>query len=256
MLFLPVRIPAIFPAQYFETFAHTVNKYVIIVAGGIGSRMKSDRPKQFLDLAGVPIVVRSIRAFLEHDAASRIIVCVHRNYRQHLEGLIEKSGLKDSEIRITHGGDTRFESVKNGLALIEEDHAVVAIHDAARPLVSQETIRNCFETAIQKGNAIPCVKVNDSLRKINNNINVSMNRNEFRIVQTPQCFLVKKIRSAFFAAEGSAFSDDATVLEATGEQIFLVEGNEENIKITSPHDLLIARAIIADHEQRAHSARA
>jgi 2-C-methyl-D-erythritol 4-phosphate cytidylyltransferase len=232
-----------------------MDKYVIIVAGGIGTRMKSDRPKQFLDLAGVPIVVRSIRCFLAYDPSVRIVVCVHRNYRQHLEGLIEKFDLRDAGIRITNGGDSRFESVRNGLALIPDDLGVVAIHDAARPLVSQETISNCFETAIQKGNAVPCVMVNDSLRKINNNINVSVNRNEFRVVQTPQCFHVRKIRRAFDEAEGTAFSDDATVLESSGEAIVLIEGNEENIKITSPHDLLIGRAILAAHEQRSHPAR-
>jgi 2-C-methyl-D-erythritol 4-phosphate cytidylyltransferase len=169
---------------------------------------------------------------------------VHRNYRSHLEGLLEKYGLRDAAIRITFGGETRFESVRNGLKLIENGHGVVGIHDSARPFVSTETIRHCYETATQKGNAVPCLPVNESLRKISNNVNSSVNRNEFKIVQTPQCFHVDKIKKAFEQAVGTAFTDDASVLESTGEVIFLVEGNEENIKITSPHDLLIAKAML------------
>jgi 2-C-methyl-D-erythritol 4-phosphate cytidylyltransferase len=218
--------------------------------------MKSDRPKQFIELSGVPIIVRTIRCFLSYDPAIRLIISVHRNYKSHLEGVIEKHNLQTADIVITIGGDTRFESVRNGLALLDEQQALVAIHDAARPFVSEEAIRQCFEVAAQKGNAVPCVKLNDSLRKISNNINHSVNRNEFRIIQTPQCFLSSLIKKAFNEAEGTAFTDDAAVLEATGEQIVLVEGNEENIKITSPHDLLIAKAIVAAHEQRQHTPRA
>src|ERR1041384_5984226 len=124
--------------------------------------MKSDRPQQFIDLAGVPIIVRTIRAFLEFDPAIQVIICVHRNYRSHLEGLIEKFELKNASIRITLGGESRFESVKNGLLLVDESRSIVAIHDAARPFVSLQTIKNCFETAAAKGNAVPCVPVNDS----------------------------------------------------------------------------------------------
>jgi 2-C-methyl-D-erythritol 4-phosphate cytidylyltransferase len=221
-----------------------LEQYVIIVAGGIGTRMKSERPKQFIELLGEPIIIRTIRCFLAYNPAIQMIICVHRNYKAHLEGLIEKYNLKDFPIRITFGGESRFESVKNGLKVIENGHGVVGIHDSARPFVSYETIRNCFETAQQKGNAVPCLPVNESLRKISNNVNSSVNRNEFKIVQTPQCFHVDKIKKAFDNTTGSSFMDDASVLEASGENIVLVEGNEENIKITSPHDLLLAKAIL------------
>lgn len=220
-------------------------QYVIIVAGGIGSRMKSDRPKQFIELEGVPVIVRTIRRFLEYNPAIRIIISVHKNYKAYLEGLIEKFDLKEASIRITFGGETRFASVKNGLALINNEAAVVGIHDAARPFVSGSTIANCYGTAESRGSAVPCVPVNESLRKISNNVNNSVNRNEYKIVQTPQCFLVQKIKKAFEQEYSQAFTDDATVLESTGEKIILVEGNEENIKITSPHDLLIAKALLA-----------
>jgi 2-C-methyl-D-erythritol 4-phosphate cytidylyltransferase len=206
--------------------------------------MKSDRPKQFIELKGKAIVMRTIECFLAYNPAISIVICVHRNYRSYLEGLLEKAGLAAPQVRVTEGGDTRFESVRNGLRAIAAEQGVVGIHDAARPLVSLQTIRNCFETAALRGNAVPCVPVTESLRKISNNVNASVNRNEFKIVQTPQCFHLPRIRKAFEQAYGSSFTDDASVLEASGESIILVEGNEENIKITSPHDLLLAQALI------------
>jgi 2-C-methyl-D-erythritol 4-phosphate cytidylyltransferase len=219
-------------------------QYVIIVAGGIGSRMKADRPKQFIEVGGQPIIVRTIRCFLEYNPGISIIISVHRNYRSHLEGLLEKFNLRDKDIRITFGGETRFDSVKNGLMLIENGQGIVGIHDSARPFVSQETIRNCFEVAAIKGNAIPCISIGESMRKISNNVNSPVNRNEFKLIQTPQCFHVSLIKKAFEQPYSLSFTDDATVLESSGERINLVEGNEENIKITSPHDLLVANALI------------
>jgi 2-C-methyl-D-erythritol 4-phosphate cytidylyltransferase len=215
------------------------------VAGGIGSRMKSERPKQFIELRGIPIIIRTIQCFLNYNPSIKIIISVHKNYKAHLEGLVEKFELKNANISVTFGGESRFDSVKNGLLLIEDETAVVGIHDAARPFVSFQTIAGCYDTAAAKGNAVPCISVNESMRKISNNVNNSVNRNEYKIVQTPQCFLVSKIKKAFEQDYSPAFTDDATVLESTGEKIVLVEGNEENIKITSPHDLLIASALIS-----------
>lgn len=206
--------------------------------------MKSDRPKQFIELEGVPIIVRTIQSFLKYNPEFRIVISVHKNYKSHLEGLIEKFNLRSYNIQITFGGETRFASVKNGLSLIPNEHAVVGIHDAARPFVSEETIKNCYETAAEKGSAIPCTTVSQSMRKISNNVNSSVNRNEYKLIQTPQCFLVTKIKKAFEQDYSPSFTDDATVLESIGERVVLVEGNEENIKITSPFDLLIARALI------------
>lgn len=220
------------------------NQYVIIVAGGIGTRMKSDRPKQFIDLEKVPVIIRTIQCFLKYNPNIHIIICIHRNYKSYLEGLIDKFELKSFDIKITLGGDSRFASVKNGLQLINDSNAIVGIHDAARPFVSQQTITNCYEIAEKFGNAVPAISVNESMRKISNNINNSVNRNEYRIIQTPQCFLVNKIKKAFEQEYNPAFTDDATVLELMGEKINLVEGNVENIKITSPHDLVIANALI------------
>lgn len=217
---------------------------VIIVAGGVGSRMKSDKPKQFLELLGEPVIVRTIKVFLHYNPAIKIIISVHRNYKAHMENLVAKFNLPQQQIEITPGGETRYDSVRNGLQLISDDGALVAIHDAARPLVSINTIKNCFETAAQKGNAIPCVGVNESIRKISNNINNAVNRLEYRIIQTPQVFQVALIKKAFSHGYSPSFTDDATVLEADGHTINLVEGNLENIKITSPHDMIVAEALL------------
>ncbi len=225
-----------------------MQQFVIIVAGGIGTRMKSDRPKQFIEINGVPIIVKTIRCFVAYNPSIKMIISVHKNYKSYLEGLIEKFEFTHLDIKITIGGDTRFDSVKNGLALITDANAVVGIHDAARPFVSMDTIKNCYQTAAEKGNAVPCMAVNESMRKISNNINLAVNRNEYKIIQTPQCFLSQKIKLAFEQVYSTSFTDDATVLEAIGEKINLVEGNSENIKITSPHDLLIAKALL--NEQR------
>jgi 2-C-methyl-D-erythritol 4-phosphate cytidylyltransferase len=220
------------------------DQYVIIVAGGIGSRMKSDRPKQFIELGAMPIIIRTILCFLNYNAAIHIIISVHKNYKTYLEELLAKFDLQGTNIKITIGGNTRFDSVKNGLALIQKEEAIVGIHDAARPFVSLQTITNCYDTAKSKGNAVPCISVNESMRKISNNVNNSVNRNEYKIIQTPQCFMAEKIKKAFEQEYTPSFTDDATVLELTGEKINLVEGNEENIKITSPYDLLIAQALL------------
>lgn len=217
-------------------------KYIIIVAGGTGSRMQSDIPKQFIEVGNKAIIVRTIKAFLNYDLSIHIIISVHKDFKTYLEELCTKNNLKN--ITITLGGETRFHSVKNGLDLVADESAIVGIHDAARPFVSIQTIKNCFDTATEKGNAIPCVTINESLRSVSAEKNTAVNRNDFKIIQTPQCFLAAKIKKAFLQEYNSSFTDDATVLESTGEKINLVEGNIENIKITNRSDLAIAKALL------------
>ncbi len=217
-------------------------KYIIIVAGGTGSRMQSDLPKQFIEIDGEAIIIRTIKAFLNYETTIQIIISVHKDFKSYLEELCAKNNLKN--IMITLGGQTRFHSVKNGLDLINDETAIVGIHDAARPFVSLQTIKNCFDTAREKGNAIPCVTINESLRSVSAEKNTAVNRNDFKIIQTPQCFLATKIKKAFLQEYNSSFTDDATVLESTGEKINLVEGNIENIKITNRSDLAIAKALL------------
>lgn len=217
-------------------------KYIIIVAGGTGSRMQSDIPKQFIEIEKEAIIIRTIKAFLNYDASIHIIISVHKDFKTYLEELCAKNNLKN--IKIAVGGETRFHSVKNGLDLITDETAIVGIHDAARPFTSLQTITNCFDAAKEKGNAVPFVTISESLRRVSAERNTSVNRNDFKIIQTPQCFLASKIKKAFLQEYNSSFTDDATVLESAGEKINLVEGNIENIKITNKFDLAIAKALL------------
>ena len=218
------------------------NQYLIIVAGGTGSRMEQVLPKQFITLNNTPIIIKTINCFLKYNSTINIIISVHKNFKTYLEELLKTHHIKN--IKIVLGGTTRFQSVKNGLKLVTNPHSIIGIHDAARPFVSLQTIKNCFETATLKGNAIPCISLNDSIRKIKNKTNIAVNRNNYKIIQTPQCFLASIIKQAFNQPYNPLFTDDATVLESIGQTIFLVDGNIENIKITTPHDLLIANAFL------------
>jgi 2-C-methyl-D-erythritol 4-phosphate cytidylyltransferase len=218
-------------------------KYLIIVAGGTGTRMESKIPKQFIDLDGKAIIVRTLEKFFNYDETVRVIIASHKNYISQLQTLI-KDHFPNKNVTICEGGETRFHSVKNSLNEIKESNGIVAIHDAARPFVSIDTITTCFDTAEQKGNAVPVASLNESLRRIENNISRAVNRSDYKIVQTPQCFKLDLIKKAFEQDYSIAFTDDATVLERTGAKINLVEGNPENIKITTPADLILAKAFI------------
>jgi 2-C-methyl-D-erythritol 4-phosphate cytidylyltransferase len=221
-------------------------QFVIIVAGGTGSRMQSNTPKQFIEINGVPIIIRTIKVFLNYNPTIKLIVCVHADYETYFKELLIKHSLQSNTIQITIGGDTRFQSVKNGLALVDDQNAIVGIHDAARPFVSIQTIKKCFDTAKEKGNATPCVLVTDTIRKVEGESNTSADRTLFRIIQTPQCFLTSKIKNAFKQEYKPIFTDDATVLEYNGEKINLVEGNVENIKITTQFDLAVAKTLLSN----------
>jgi 2-C-methyl-D-erythritol 4-phosphate cytidylyltransferase len=218
-------------------------KYVIIVAGGTGTRMKTDLPKQFIHIKGKPVVIHTIQKFLEYDSSLKLIIVSHKDYQNMVIQLLEKH-FPGKRIQTTIGGKTRFDSVKNGLNKIEANDGIVAIHDAARPLVSLKTISNCFDTAASKGNAIPVVPVNESLRYTDEKGNRSADRKLYKIVQTPQCFKISSIKKAFEQAYSEKFTDDASVLENVEETIFLTEGNPENIKITTLFDLKIAEAFL------------
>lgn len=222
--------------------------YLIIVAGGTGSRMKNDLPKQFIKVNGKEIILHTIKKFTETLPEIKVIVAVHKNYTDLMAQILNENNIE--EIKVIEGGETRFHSVKNALNCITENpNAVVGIHDAARPLVSKQTIINCYETAQKMGNATPAVSVNETIRESINGINKSVNRDNYKIIQTPQCFIVSEIKKAFQLPYNKNFTDDASVLEANGEKINLVEGNVENIKITNPHDLIIVKALL-ENEQR------
>lgn len=220
-----------------------MNQYAIIVAGGSGSRMNSDIPKQYLELRGTPIIVHTIKRFIEYSKNISIICCVHSNYVDFAEGLMQKY-FPNYKIKIVVGGETRFHSVKNGLNTIEDRNSLVAVHDAARPLVSVDTIKGCFVSAGKNGSGIPVVKVSESLREIEGDKSNSINRDNYRVVQTPQCFKTETLQLAFNTEYKTAFTDDATVYEHAGHSVNLVDGNIENIKITQPSDLIVAEALL------------
>jgi 2-C-methyl-D-erythritol 4-phosphate cytidylyltransferase len=218
-----------------------MQKSVIIVAGGIGTRMNSDIPKQFLEISGKPIVMHTIEKFYSFDRSITIILVLPEQHILLWHKLVEKHNF-NIPLQLANGGETRFDSVKNGLKIIK--NGIVAIHDAVRPFVSLETIKRAYETAISKGNAIPTIGINDSLRILDNYGNKPLNRNLIRIIQTPQCFEVTLIKKAYDQTFDSSFTDDASVLEKIGEEINLIEGNQENIKITHPTDLMIANTLL------------
>ena len=216
---------------------------VIIVAGGTGSRMQSTMPKQFIEIKGKPIIIHTIEKFIEFDEFINIIVCVHKDYMSDANFILAEY-FPQRNIQMVIGGETRFYSVKNGLNCITNMNDVVGIHDAARPFVSVDTIKRCFETAAKKGNAIPVSPIFESLRMVTNGINKAVSRDDFKVVQTPQCFKTNMLQKAFEVEYKNSFTDDATVFENAGRMVSLVEGNIENIKITLPSDLLIAEALL------------
>ncbi len=218
--------------------------YALIVAGGAGRRMGTVIPKQFLELAGKPVLMHTAERFYSFDPLIRIIIVLPGDRFCLWNELKVKHSFKLPH-SLAEGGQTRFESVRNGLALVD-DESLVAIHDGVRPLVSTNTIRNCFETATLYGNAIPAVSPADSVRMVTDAGNIPINRHCLRLIQTPQVFYSRLIKKAYSTDFSPEFTDDAMVLEKSGEDIRIVEGNRENIKITNPEDLIIAKTLLPD----------
>jgi len=218
-----------------------MKKFALIVAGGSGKRMDNEIPKQFIEISGKPILMQTLIAFLNSDPDFNFIVVLPENQIQNWKLLCQKYSF-DTKHSVVAGGPTRFHSVKNGLKKINGE-GVVFIHDGVRPLVSAETIGNCYKTAVEKGNALPVIAPAESIRRIVNGTNKAVDRANYFLVQTPQTFKVSLIKKAFNQDYSPKFTDDASVLENTGQKIHLVEGNRSNIKITYPVDLLIASSL-------------
>lgn len=219
-----------------------MNKYAIIVAGGAGRRMGSNLPKQFLPLHNKPVLWYSINAFCEAYKDIKIIVVLPEAYLDTGRSIIQSIAHGESIITVK-GGNSRFESVKNGLGHVPM-HAIVFIHDGVRCLVTPGLIQSCYETALQKGNAIPAIKAVDTLRMETPGGNKTIDRNTVKIIQTPQTFLSNVVKEAFAQDYQESFTDDASVIESCGHNIHLVEGEITNLKITTQTDLLIAEKII------------
>ena len=220
-----------------------MKKFALIVAGGSGTRMNSEIPKQFLELAGRPVLMHTMETFNRYDANIKIILVLPEIWVTFWNRLCKKHqfGLA---YQLTFGGDIRFQSVQNGLQQIADD-GIVFIHDGVRPLVSEQTIKNCFDVALKMGNSLPVVPVSESIREVNADSNRTVDRSRYFLVQTPQTFKVSLIKKAYQFAGSKNFTDDSSVLESAGEDIYLTEGNRENIKITFPEDLLFAEAVLS-----------
>lgn len=215
---------------------------VIIVAGGSGSRMGADVPKQFLPLCGVPILALTLKRFIEALPKSKIIVVLPETETTRWEEICREEGLQGTHT-VCGGGATRFESVKRGLNVLGKCN-YIAVHDGVRPLTSKDMILRCMDTARLYGNAIPAVKPVDSFRQITADGSQAVDRDSLRAVQTPQVFLAETLRKAYAVEYRPEFTDDASVMESVGERIFLCEGERGNIKITTPEDIATAEAIL------------
>ena len=217
--------------------------YIIIVAGGKGLRMGSDIPKQFLPIGGKPVLMRTLERFREYSPTLQIILVLPQAQQDYWHQLCKDYDFK-VEYVLADGGETRFHSVQNGLAKIPDDaEGVVGVHDGVRPFPSIDVIRNCYETARTAKAVIPVIPVVETVRHLQGNTSETVPRNDYRLVQTPQTFDIQLLKAANRQSYNDGFTDDASVVESFGHQITLVEGNRENIKITTPYDIVVAEAL-------------
>ena len=221
--------------------------YVIIVAGGKGLRMGSDIPKQFLPIGGKPVLMRTLERFREYSEDLQIILVLPEAQQDYWQQLCKKYDFK-IEYELANGGQTRFHSVQNGLALVPDDaQGVVGVHDGVRPFPSINVIHRCYETARKAKAVIPVIPIVETVRELTGTGSVSsitVPRDKYRLVQTPQTFDIQLLKAANRQPYNDGFTDDASVVESYGHAITLVEGNRENIKITTPYDLKIAEVLI------------
>ena len=217
--------------------------YVIIVAGGKGLRMGSDIPKQFLPIGGKPVLMRTLERFRAYSPTLQIILVLPKSQQNYWQQLCKEYDLK-VEYQLADGGETRFHSVQHGLALIPNDaEGVVGVHDGVRPFPSIDVIRRCYETARTEKAVIPVIPVVETVRHLKGDTSETVPRNDYRLVQTPQTFDIQLLKAANQQPYNEGFTDDASVVEAYGFDITLVDGNRENIKITTPYDLKIAEIL-------------
>jgi len=219
-----------------------MKKQLIIVAGGKGLRMGGEVPKQFLPVNGKPVLMLTIETFHRFDPEMKIILVLPKEQQAYWNDLCTEYQFRIPYL-LADGGDTRFHSVKNGLDLADDD-GLIGVHDGVRPFVSQEVISRCFDTANINKAAIPVIDVVETIRKINGEQSETVDRNSYKLVQTPQVFTTSLLKKAYGQEYTPLFTDDASVVEAMGERVTLVAGNRENIKITTPFDMIIAKALV------------
>lgn len=221
-----------------------MNKYAVIVAGGKGVRMNSALPKQFLPLCDKPILYHTIKAFIDAFAEVKIILVLPEDNISYTQ-MVLQAFTDRIDLTIVTGGATRFHSVQNGLQAIDED-GVVFVHDGVRPLLSTSLVHACYDQAVEKGSAIPAIAVSDSMRIVDGEDSRPVDRNKIRSIQTPQTFRTDIILSAFEQEYSDEFTDEATVAEAAGYKVALIEGEKSNIKITTPEDMKVAESILTE----------
>ncbi len=219
-----------------------MGKFAIIVAGGEGTRMQSEIPKQFLEVRGKPVLVHSIEKFLQYDPDISLILILPKDQYERWS-VLKNSFLPDKIIEVAAGGETRTASVRAGLSIIT-NNGFVAIHDAVRPFVSESTIRASFESATKRGSGIAAIPLKDSIRELKDSGSITRDRSSYMLVQTPQTFQVKLLQDAYRSISSDSFADDATVFEHAGYDVHLVEGSYSNIKITTPEDLRITNSLV------------
>ncbi|MBR9830596.1 2-C-methyl-D-erythritol 4-phosphate cytidylyltransferase [bacterium] len=222
-----------------------MKRFAIIVAGGKGNRMKSEIPKQFIEIGGKPILMHTIEQFYKADSNIEIILVLPKEQIQYWQELQTKHGF-EVPVLVSEGGTSRFYSVKNGLEKVTST-GVVAIHDGVRPFVATSTIMKGFEVAEKEKTAIPTVNLVDSIRRVDEKVNRALNRANYRLVQTPQVFDIALLKTAYQQSFSDTFTDDASVIEAMGHSVTLFDGNSENIKITTPFDLKVAEMMVGGY---------
>ncbi|MDH4058928.1 MAG: 2-C-methyl-D-erythritol 4-phosphate cytidylyltransferase [Cyclobacteriaceae bacterium] len=221
-------------------------EYALIVAGGKGTRIKSKLPKQFLELAGKPVLIHTLEAFLRYSDSIKLVLVLPEDDMATWSGIVKKYSFQYPLI-VQAGGETRFQSVQKGLSCIEGE-GLVAIHDGVRPLVSEDIIAASFRLAAVHRSAVAAVRLKESIRMTDQDNTKSMDRSKFRIIQTPQTFDLGLIKQAYQIKEDASLTDDASVAEKSGHTISLFEGSYENIKITTPEDLAVAEALLAQRQ--------
>ena len=220
------------------------DQFAIIVAGGSGSRMGRNIPKQFIEIGGKPILMHTVELFFEYSASIQVILVLPPNQMNEWYELCDKHDFYPAIVTAS-GGNTRFQSVQNGLKKIKAKNGLVAVHDGVRPFVNIETIAHSYHTAAEVGTAVTCVSLKDSIRIVGNNgNNQAVNRSDYRLIQTPQTFNLEWFRQAYSVEEQPFFTDCASVLEYSKYPITLIEGSYQNIKITTPEDLIWAEVLL------------
>lgn len=222
---------------------------IIIVAGGKGLRMGGDIPKQFLPVGGKPVLMHTIDRFLQFDPSMQVVLVLPQSQQDYWQSLCRKYHFQQP-YTLANGGETRFHSVKNGLALVSADATLVGVHDGVRPFVSLDTIRATYSQAASTEAVVPVIDVVETVRHLvpgpqtDKGVSQTVPRSEYKLVQTPQVFSASLLRAAYAQPYTDFFTDDASVVERFGHPVSLVAGNRENIKITTPFDLIIAEALI------------